>query len=168
MEIGNTVDSVTIISKILDKKQKFIRINGDCFDKFLIWKKRKCHCCMEYILDGGKAVTCVNIIQETNPCKNIYCQNCVVAYLEQNSSLSIIENDEDKEKTKEQKEKDAKKLKHKLWLKAQQNILFICPCCQGMCLIEDKENQQNLDFAKFSICNFNHRIMNHPKEFLKK
>ena len=62
MEIGNTVDSVTIISKILDKKQKFIRINADCFDKFLIWKKRKCHCCMEYILDGGKAVTCVNII----------------------------------------------------------------------------------------------------------
>ena len=62
MEIGNTVDSVTIISKILDKKQKFIKINTDCFDKFLIWKKRKCHGCMEYILDGGKAVTCVNII----------------------------------------------------------------------------------------------------------
>ena len=62
MEIGNTVDSVTIISKILDKKQKYVNTNIDSFDKFLIWKKRKCHCCMEYILDGGKAVTCVNII----------------------------------------------------------------------------------------------------------
>jgi hypothetical protein len=78
------------------------------------------------------------------------------------------ENNEDKEKVKDQKDKEIKKHKHKLWLKAQQNILFICPCCQGVCLIEDKQKQKNLDFAKYSICNFNHRILNYPNDFLKK
>ena len=73
---------------------------------------------MEYILDGGKAITCVNIINKNNPCKNIYCYNCVVSYYEQNTNLTSLDNDENTDKNKDQKEKDQKKLRQKLWLKA--------------------------------------------------
>ena len=36
---------------------------------------------MVFILDAGKAVTCVNIIRAVNPCYNLYCQDCVVAFM---------------------------------------------------------------------------------------
>ena len=38
---------------------------------------------MEFILDAGKAVTCVNLIKSFNPCLNLYCQNCVVSFMEE-------------------------------------------------------------------------------------
>ena len=38
---------------------------------------------MEYILDAGKAVACVNIILKDSPCHNIYCQNCIVSFMEE-------------------------------------------------------------------------------------
>jgi hypothetical protein len=38
---------------------------------------------MEYILDAGKAVTCANLVKSCNPCLNLYCQNCVVSFMEE-------------------------------------------------------------------------------------
>lgn len=45
-------------AKAAQKKQ----INSN-FIKFQQWKKRKCHCCMEPILDAGKAIICVNVVR---------------------------------------------------------------------------------------------------------
>ena len=35
---------------------------------------------MEPILDAGKAVVCMNIIRQENPCINLYCHNCCVNF----------------------------------------------------------------------------------------
>jgi hypothetical protein len=87
MELGNTIDGVAIAAKILkdiednyEEKKNFF-VNFQTFQQS--FKKRKCHCCMEYILDAGKAVTCANLIKSYNPCLNLYCQNCVVAFMEE-------------------------------------------------------------------------------------
>ena len=60
-------------------------------------------------------------------------------------------------------------MKHYLWLKALQNILFVCPCCQGYCLTDNKPNLKDPsnEFSSRSVCNFNDRILNHPKSFSK-
>lgn len=36
---------------------------------------------MEPILDAGKAVVCVNVVRQDNPCFNLYCQNCCINFL---------------------------------------------------------------------------------------
>ena len=46
---------------------------------------------MEYILDAGKAVTCFNLIKVTNPCQNVYCQNCVIAFMEEKHTYEETE-----------------------------------------------------------------------------
>jgi len=100
---------------------------------------------MEYILDAGKAVTCVNLINKAHPCLNLYCQNCVVNFMKEKHNfeeIDIIKNKEMKHHSQEpskeeeetperkiQKENEEKTLKHKLWLKACENIMFVCPCC---------------------------------------
>lgn len=86
LEIGNTIDGVTIASKTLsDIKDKhgLTPTLAQNLSRFFNWKKRKCHCCMEYILDAGKAVTCFNLTARANPCMNVYCQNCIVAFMEE-------------------------------------------------------------------------------------
>ena len=102
---------------------------------------------MVYILDAGKAITCSNLIRQANPCMNVYCQSCIIAFMEEklNYEDAIEEKKAAGEETDKEKEEQAKKLKEleqkktrrKLWLKASQNVLFTCPCCQGHCLEED-------------------------------
>ena len=83
LEIGNTIDGVAIASKTLALQKGDMSISlSSNFNSFFNWKKWKCHCCMEYILDAGKAVTCFNLIKEINPCMNVYCSNCVIAFME--------------------------------------------------------------------------------------
>lgn len=38
---------------------------------------------MEYILDAGKAVTCFNLTNQENPCMKVYCQNCIISFMEE-------------------------------------------------------------------------------------
>jgi hypothetical protein len=86
LEIGNTIDGVTIASKTLSQireKHEFNPTLGRNFSRFFNWKKRKCHCCMEYILDAGKAVTCFNLTNQENPCMKVYCQNCIISFMEE-------------------------------------------------------------------------------------
>jgi hypothetical protein len=110
LEIGNTIDGIAIAAKIMgllstkinteneDKEQYESQLKnlspykqgliakeslGYNFNQFQVWKKRKCHCCMEYILDAGKALSCTNIIMKENPCLNIYCINCVISFMEE-------------------------------------------------------------------------------------
>ena len=66
-----------------------------------------------------------------------------------------------------QKEIDERNLRHKLWLKACENILFVCPCCQGYCLYE-KLTESKKEFSMFSVCNFNYKLEHHPRHFLRK
>lgn len=77
LEVGNTIDGVTIASQILNayaKDKNMVAANLPAnFARFLNWKKRKCHCCLEYIIDAGKALTCFNLIRKTNPCLKVYC-----------------------------------------------------------------------------------------------
>lgn len=77
LEVGNNIDGVAIASKILNNlikdKNKVSTSLPANFSRFFNWKKRKCHCCMEYVLDAGKAVTCYNLIRKNNPCMNVYC-----------------------------------------------------------------------------------------------
>ena len=164
LELGNTIDGVAIAAKILkdledgeseDAKKNNIYVNFQTFNQS--FKKRKCHCCMEYILDAGKAVTCANLIKSYNPCLNLYCQNCIVSFMEEKHNYeeddisrqkkessveqtpqpeTVPQKEEDIAEKKKQKEKEEKITKHKLWLKACENILFVCPCCQGYCLNE--------------------------------
>ena len=133
---------------------------------------------MVFILDAGKAVTCVNLINSVNPCYNLYCQDCVVAFMlekhhyEEDEMFDDIQGevDPDKKEPGDMKEEDKehevsemqdtdgrsakttqqdlelKKIKHKLWLKALQNILFVCPCCQGYCLT-DKLTPKSREFS---------------------
>jgi hypothetical protein len=42
---------------------------------------------MEYILDAGRAVTCFNLIKSSQPCMNVYCQNCVIAFMEETNNF---------------------------------------------------------------------------------
>jgi len=69
------------------------QINSN-FSKLQNWKKRKCHCCMVPILDAGKAVACVNIIRQDNPCINLYCQNCAVNFISDKYNFNYHINDE--------------------------------------------------------------------------
>ena len=84
MEMGNTIDGITIAGKIIkDMKGEDSDKLASNFTNFSTsFKKRKCHCCMEYILDAGKAVCCANLISSI-PCYNIYCQGCVVNFLKE-------------------------------------------------------------------------------------
>lgn len=99
---------------------------------------------MEYILDAGKAVSCFNLTNQVNPCMNVYCQNCIVSFMEEkhryeenqeesedNKKPLNPENETDKkmDEAKRAKELEMKKVRRKLWLKASQNVIFICPCC---------------------------------------
>ena len=105
---------------------------------------------MEYLLDAGKAVTCINLIKKERPCQNLYCQNCVIAFMVEKHNYEDNEEEEEKsskEDDQKSKELEERKLKHKLWLKAVQNILFVCPCCQGYCLNDDKPQSRKLDFS---------------------
>jgi len=75
--------------------------------------------------------------------------------------------EEEKVDKKESKEREQRKLRHKLWLKAIQNVLFVCPCCQGYCL-NDNPQLRKLEFSQFSVCNYNYKILNHPRSFLRR
>lgn len=82
LEVGNSVDAVTIGGRVLSKYAPESSLTQN-FTTFLQWKKRKCHCCMEFILDSGRAVTCINLIKEKNPCTNLYCSKCVANFMEE-------------------------------------------------------------------------------------
>jgi len=57
---------------------------------------------MEFILDAGKAVTCANLINQINPCFNLYCQNCIVNFMqekhnyEEEDMVDDIDDDDEK------------------------------------------------------------------------
>lgn len=76
LETGNTIDGVIIASMLLDQWDPSNEFNN--FKSFSEWKNRKCHGCMEYIIDAGKAITCINLIDTSKPCKNLFCQKCVI------------------------------------------------------------------------------------------
>jgi len=116
LEVGNTIDGVSIANKILDAQDLHLKKWFSCFFN---WKERKCHGCMEPILDCGKAVTCVNLIKVERPCHKVYCQNCIIVFMDectqhlgpnQPSSSTVVQ--------QVQQERECKKYKHKLWLKA--------------------------------------------------
>lgn len=81
---------------------------------------------MEYILDAGKAVTCFNLTAKANPCMNVYCQNCIIAYMEEKHHFDEKEEGTKKEtnakdvdeEAKKAKEMENRKIRRKLWLKA--------------------------------------------------
>lgn len=72
METGNTIDGVIIASMLLEKDGLHTKQTNN-FKSFFEWKNRKCHSCMEYIIDAGKAITCINLINSKEPCKNLFC-----------------------------------------------------------------------------------------------
>lgn len=37
---------------------------------------------MDYIIDAGKSILCINIVKKSNPCKNLYCQKCVTNFFD--------------------------------------------------------------------------------------
>jgi hypothetical protein len=94
LETGNTIDGVIIASMLLKKENPSRDINN--FNSFCEWKNRKCHGCMEYIIDAGKAITCINLINTSKPCKNLFCQKCVVNFYEkkQNEEQQYFSNKE--------------------------------------------------------------------------
>ena len=63
------------------------------------------------------------------------------------------------------KDQEVKQVRSRLWLKAIENVLFVCPCCQGYCLVDNSKASQTREFSKASVCNFNDRIVNHPRSF---
>ena len=65
-----------------------------------------------------------------------------------------------------QKANQQKLERHKLWLKACENILFICPCCQGHCLNDTNPALKN--FSQYSKCNFDYKLEHHPRSLFKK
>lgn len=58
-------------------------------------------------------------------------------------------------------------MRHKLWLHVVQNVIFVCPCCQGHCLDLNPAPGKKL-FSKYSLCNFLQKINNKPRSFLNK
>lgn len=96
---------------------------------------------------------------------NIYCQNCVVSFYTEKFKYEDPDANATKTVDDKKKENEDWKNKRKMWLKASQNILFICPCCQGHCLTEDTKKHS---FSMHSICNLNFKLEHHPKSFLKK
>ena len=86
LEIGNSVDGSSIVSKILNEQKDNLDLTSIIavsFGKMFSWKKRKCHGCMDLILDPGKAITCCNLINEESPCLKVFCQHCVIIDIEQ-------------------------------------------------------------------------------------
>jgi hypothetical protein len=79
---------------------------------------------------------------------------------------ATIRSSQDKDQT-QLKELEEKKMKRKMWLKASQNVLFFCPCCQGHCLNEDNAPDKKT-FSVNSICNFKYKLDHHPKSFVRK
>ena len=84
LETGNTIDGVIIANKLL---QRYMTNNSltthlkDCCTNLNIlydWKERRCHHCMEYIIEAGYSIVCANIALKDNSCKKIYCFNCVI------------------------------------------------------------------------------------------
>jgi len=49
-------------------------------NKFFDWKKRRCHGCLEYMVETSRAVVCVNVVKVDNPCRKLYCFNCTINY----------------------------------------------------------------------------------------
>ena len=73
LEVGNSIDGITIAAKVLNvlkdsNKYQFenptptTKVDTN-FSTYNNWKKRKCHCCMECILDTKEALICANIIK---------------------------------------------------------------------------------------------------------
>ena len=107
LELGNTVDGVSIANKVISEMPFSNLPTG--FNAFWTWKKRRCHGCMEPILDGGKAISCINLVHTTNPCTNAYCQNCIISFVDSKNAFS---HDNKNHKTPQEE----KKYRHKLWL----------------------------------------------------
>jgi hypothetical protein len=65
---------------------------------------------------------------------------------EPSATPKVSESAKSEAEKKKIKDREQRKTKHKLWLKALQNILFVCPCCQGYCL-NDNPNMRKLEFS---------------------
>ena len=165
LETGNTIDGVIIASLLLEKENHLQQTNN--FKSFFEWKNRKCHSCMEYIIDAGKAITCINLIKNTKPCKNLFCQKCVNNFFErkQNEEMQYcnVKNAHAIQQSKLSHHEQLVNLRlkrTKTWFKGFQNVLFMCPCCLNLC--------KNNPFFINSVCNTIPKIQMEPMTFIDK
>ena len=109
LQTGNTIDGVSIGGMLNPQ---------DFSTSFQTWSSRRCHGCLEYILDTERALTCFNLSNSSKPCKNIYCYRCVTF------KKKIVENSSEEAKA------ELKHWRQQKWASSYQNILYQCPCCQ--------------------------------------